>query len=263
MFIDTHCHLYDTAFAERKSQVQQLALDQKVSTVLLPNISVDSLPALESVAEDYPELNVHKMVGLHPCYVKEGWQEELATLKAHYLRNPSEFVAVGEIGLDLYWDASTQEIQIQALEEQLAWSVEWDLPIALHVRSSFKQIFPVLEAAQERFEGKLRGVFHCFSGGKKQIKRALKLGDFYFGVGGSYTYNRAATDVVIQQMPKERIILETDAPYLTPSLYKGQKNEPGFLTEAAKVVAEVRNEEIESVGHWTAENAKRLFSLDA
>ena len=263
MFIDTHCHLYDDVFAERKPQVEQLALDQGVKTVLLPNISSKSIPALEAVAEDYPNLSIHKMVGLHPCYVKEGWEEELATLKAYYLSKPQEFVAVGEIGLDLYWDTSTEAIQIQALEEQLEWAVDWDLPIALHVRSSFKQIFPVLEAAQERFEGKLRGVFHCFSGGKKQIKRAMKLGEFYFGVGGSYTYNRAATDAVIQQMPKDRIILETDAPYLVPTAFRGQKNEPGFLTEAAKVVAEVKGEALDSVGAWTTENANRLFSLDA
>ena len=172
-------------------------------------------------------------------------------------------MAVGEIGMDLYWDTSTESIQVEALNRQLDWAVEWDLPVALHVRNSFKQLFPVLEEAQERHNGKLRGVFHCFSGGKKQVKRAIRLGDFYFGIGGSYTMNRSATDVVLRTIPKERLLLETDAPYLTPKAYQGNKNEPSFMIESAKVMAEVLEMTLESVGDMTSRNAQKLFGLDA
>ena len=263
MFTDTHCHLYDQAFSDRKSEVQLAAIAAGVTTILLPNISAASLPLLDRVDASFPELKTYGMVGLHPCYVKEDWESELDMIRSHYLKNPEKYCAVGEIGMDLYWDTTTQDIQIQALETQLDWAVEWDLPIVLHVRSSFKQLLPVLEAAQLKHEGRIRGVFHCFSGGKKQVKRILKLGEFYFGLGGSYTYNRSATDIVIEGIPRDRILLETDAPYLTPSAFKGSKNEPAFMAEVAHVVAEVLKTSIEEVAVLTSTNAKRLFSLDA
>jgi TatD DNase family protein len=127
------------------------------------------------------------------------------------------------------------------------------------VRSSFKELFPVLEAAQERHDGKIRGVFHCFSGGKKQINRALRLGEFYFGLGGSTTYNRSATDPVVKNIPTDRILLETDAPYLTPTNKKGQKNEPGFLLEVAQTVSEIKGISLEELAEFTTVNAEKLF----
>lgn len=186
--------------------MQLAAIAAGVTTILLPNISAASLPLLDGVDASFPELKTYGMVGLHPCYVKEDWESELDMIRSHYLKNPEKYCAVGEIGMDLYWDTTTQDIQIQALETQLDWAVEWDLPIVLHVRSSFKQLLPVLEAAQLKHEGRIRGVFHCFSGGKKQVKRILKLGEFYFGLGGSYTFNRSATDIVIEGIPRDRIL---------------------------------------------------------
>lgn len=263
MFVDTHCHLYDTYFEDKKSEVAQRAVEAGVTTVLLPNISAESIAALDAVEEDFPQLNIGRMIGLHPCYVKEDWKEQLDRLEVHYLANSEKYLAVGEIGMDLYWDTSTEAMQVEALNRQLDWAVAWDLPIALHVRSSFKQLFPVLEEAQVRHNGKLRGVFHCFSGGKKQVKRALRLGDFYFGIGGSYTINRSATDVVIQGIPEDRLLLETDAPYLTPRAFRGEKNEPSFMVEPAKIIAEVRGWSLEEVALRTSANARKLFGLDA
>jgi TatD DNase family protein len=263
MFIDTHCHLYDTYFQDRKHEVEGRALTAGIQTILLPNINVESLEALDNVQNHYSGLRIERMIGLHPCYVKEDWRDQLDQIEAHYQKNATNYLAVGEIGMDLYWDTSTESIQVEALNRQLDWAVEWDLPVALHVRNSFKQLFPVLEEAQERHNGKLRGVFHCFSGGKKQVKRAIRLGDFYFGIGGSYTMNRSATDVVLRTIPKERLLLETDAPYLTPKSYQGNKNEPSFMIESAKVMAEVLEMTLESVGDMTSRNAKKLFGLDA
>ncbi|MBA4737768.1 MAG: TatD family hydrolase [Cryomorphaceae bacterium] len=263
MFVDTHCHLYDEYFADKKAEIQSRALAAGVTTVLLPNINTESIAALDAVEADYPQLKIGRMIGLHPCYVKEDWKDQLDQLEAHYQANTQQYLAVGEIGMDLYWDTTTEAMQVEALNRQLDWAVAWDLPIALHVRSSFKQLFPVLEEAQVRHDGKLRGVFHCFSGGKKQVKRALKLGEFYFGIGGSYTMNRSATDIVIQGIPKDRLILETDAPYLTPKALRGQKNEPSFMVEPAKVMAEVLEMNLEEVAAMTSENANRLFGLDA
>ncbi|MDA0740810.1 MAG: TatD family hydrolase [Bacteroidetes bacterium] len=259
MFTDTHCHLYDEVFETRKGQIEALALENGVNKILLPNIDVNSLPKMDAVAANYPSLEIRKMIGLHPCYVKEDWVDQLHQIEAWYHQKPKEFCAVGEIGLDLYWDQSTLEIQIQALNRQLDWSVAWDLPIALHVRSGFKELFPVLEAAQERHDGKIRGVFHCFSGGKKQINRALLLGEFYFGLGGSITHNRSATDPVVGNIPTDRILLETDAPYLTPSSKKGQKNEPGFMLEVAQTVSEIKGVSLNELAVLTSANAEKLF----
>ena len=261
MMIDTHCHLYDKVFETRKDQIQTLALENGVKRILLPNIDVNSLPKMDAVAANYPSLEIRKMIGLHPCYVKEDWADQLNQIEAWYHQKPEEFCAVGEIGLDLYWDQSTLAIQIEALNRQLDWSVAWNLPIALHVRSSFKELFPVLEAAQERHDGKIRGVFHCFSGGKKQINRALRLGEFYFGLGGSITYNRSATDPVVKNIPTDRILLETDAPYLTPTSKKGQKNEPGFLLEVAQTISEIKGVSLEELAETTTLNAEKLFGV--
>lgn len=259
MFIDTHCHLYDAVFETRKNQVEALAKENGINRIILPNIDVNSLPKMDAVAADFPALEVRKMIGLHPCYVKNDWADQLDQMEAWYHQKPEEFCAVGEIGLDLYWDQSTLDIQIEALNRQIDWSVAWNLPIALHVRSSFKELFPVLEAAQERHDGKIRGVFHCFSGGKKQINRALRLGEFYFGLGGAITYNRSATDPVIENIPSDRILLETDAPYLTPTSKKGQKNEPGFLLEVAQTVSEIKAVSLDELANITTANAEKLF----
>lgn len=259
MLVDTHCHLYDPVFEGRKEEVQALALSRGVKRVLLPNVDRHSVARMAQAVKDFPQLDVRKMIGLHPVYVKADFKEQLRELREAYEAAPHEYMAVGEIGLDLYWDQSTLDLQIEALNTQLDWAVEWDLPIALHVRNSFKELFPVLEEAQERHGSKLRGVFHCFSGGKKQIKRALRLGEFYFGLGGSITYNRAATDPVVAGIPVDRMLLETDAPYLTPTSEKGKKNEPGFMSEVAEVVAEVLGLSPEEVARTTTENAERLF----
>ncbi|HCP41454.1 MAG TPA: hydrolase TatD [Cryomorphaceae bacterium] len=263
MFVDTHCHLYDAYFADKKAEIQSRALAAGVTTILLPNISAESIGALDAVEADYPQLKIGRMIGLHPCRVKEDWKDQLDQLEAHFRANPHQYMAVGEIGMDLYWDTTTKAMQAEALNHQLDWAVEWDLPIALHVRSSFKQLFPVLEEAQVRHNGKLRGVFHCFSGGKKQVKRALKLGDFYFGIGGSFSINRSSTDIVLKGIPKERLILETDAPYLTPKAFRGEKNEPSFIIEPAKVMAEVLEMDLYEVAAMTSQNAKQLFGLYA
>jgi len=180
MWIDTHCHLYDASLVERKEAVQENALAHGVVELLLPNIDVHSVEKMAAAVDQFPALTVRQMIGLHPCYVKEDYQNQLDALKAEYLKNPSRFCAVGEIGLDLYWDQSTLDIQIDALNQQIDWSVEWGLPIALHVRNSFKEIFPVLEEAQIRHSGKVRGVFHCFSGGKKTSEPCLALGRVLF-----------------------------------------------------------------------------------
>ena len=259
MLVDTHCHLYDEAFDSREQQIEDLALKNGLTRILLPNIDVNSLPKMDAVAAKYPALEIQKMIGLHPCYVKEDWSDQLDQIEAWYHQKPEEFCAVGEIGLDLYWDQSTLAIQIEALNRQIDWSVDWDLPIALHVRSSFKELFPVLEAAQERHGGKIRGVFHCFSGGKKQINRALRLGEFYFGLGGSITYNRSATDPVVLSIPQDRILLETDAPYLTPSAFKGQKNEPGFMLDVAQTISEIKGVSLGELAALTTVNAEKLF----
>jgi TatD DNase family protein len=201
------------------------------------------------------------MLGLHPCYVTEHYEKELLFLRIELERRKSALVAIGEIGLDLYWDKSRLSDQIKALKQQLDWALEFHLPVALHVRDAFDPLFEVLEDYRDTH---LRGVFHCFTGEEHQLNHILQYyPSFYFGIGGVVTYKKSGLAEVLKQIPLNRMLLETDAPYLPPAPHRGKRNEPSFLIHIADRISDVLEIPIERVKKFTSENAQHLFNLNS
>jgi TatD DNase family protein len=221
---------------------------------LLPAIDSETHESLIKLEEAYPGRCV-AMMGLHPCSVKENYREELSIAR-NYLAQRS-FIAVGEIGLDFYWDKTFTEQQYLAFHEQVKWALELDLPIVIHSRNSTDECIQVVKEHQQ---GKLRGVFHCFSGNAEQAARAIELG-FYLGIGGVVTFKNSGLDKVMESVSLENIVLETDAPYLAPVPFRGKRNEPSYLKYVVEKLAVIKNCTVEEVGEITSANAVKLFRL--
>ena len=256
MFIDTHTHIYVPDFNDDRTTMIQRAVDAGVDLMLLPAIDSGSFQALQDTVSAFPEV-VKPMIGLHPCSVKADYTNELDLVHKELTENRSAYVAIGEIGIDLYWDKSTLALQQEAFRVQLNWAKEMDLPVAIHIRNSFDEVFAILQEAQD---GRLRGVLHCFTGGKRHVRLARELG-FYMGIGGVVTYPGSGIDHVLKRIDMEEIILETDAPYLTPVPHKGERNEPSYIPLIAEKVAEIKGLPLQEVAEITTANAKKLFRL--
>ncbi len=203
---------------------------------------------------NYPE-NCFAMLGLHPCDVKENWLEELKLIEAAIPFN--KIYAIGEIGIDLYWDKTTLDIQIEAFKIQIAWAKELNLPIVIHCRNSFDEVYAVL---QEVHDQNLRGILHCFTGNLDQANKLIELG-FYLGIGGVVTYKNSGLDKVVEQIELKHIVLETDSPYLTPVPFRGKPNESAYLTYIAGKVADLHHLPIEKVAEITTENSRVIFGV--
>ncbi|MDR0970693.1 MAG: TatD family hydrolase [Lentimicrobiaceae bacterium] len=250
--IDTHTHIYLEDFDADKDEVVQRAINNGVTQMLLPNIDKDSVTLLLEFCANYPD-NCYPMIGLHPTSVKDDYREQLRFLEKTLIEN--KFVAIGEIGLDFYWDKTYYEQQFDAFRTQVNWAKQHHLPVAVHTRNAFPQILDELEALQD---GNLRGVLHCFSGTYEEAQRALALG-FYLGIGGVLTYKKSTLPDIVKKIPIERLLLETDAPFLPPVPYRGKRNEPAYLIEIAKKIAEVKETDLETVAYLCTENSKKLF----
>ena len=253
-YIDSHTHLFSSQFDNDRHQVVQKAIEQGVEKMLLPNINSKTLEAMHQLCQDFPQ-HCFPMIGLHPCDVKNDYEEELKIIKSHL--DKGKYVAIGEIGIDLYWDKGTLEIQKKAFRQQLKWAKEYDLPVAIHIRKSFDTIFEVLEEVNDQ---NLRGVFHCFTGSKEQGQKAIEMG-FMLGIGGVVTFKNSGLDKVLKELPLEKLLLETDSPYLAPTPYRGQRNESSFITIVAQKLAEIYEVNLEEVAIKTTHNAKTLFNL--
>ncbi|MEN9743486.1 MAG: hypothetical protein RLZZ65_1291 [Bacteroidota bacterium] len=257
MIIDTHAHIYAEEFDEDRSEMLQRAYSSGVGAILLPNIDVASIEPLEKLAAQDPKCI--PMMGLHPTYVKENWQQELATIEAQLFAAPDRYCAVGEIGIDLYWDKTFLSEQQEVFRLQIQWAKKLGLPIAIHVRKAFEELFTILD---EEWTPELSGVFHCFSGSKEQVERIQKYQNFYFGIGGVLTYKNAGLAEVVAHIPLDRLLLETDAPYLSPVPFRGKRNEPAYMTEVVSklhLCLGIPASEIEAA---TTANAITLFGLD-
>jgi TatD DNase family protein len=235
--------------------VIQSAKRQGVQQILMPNVDEETVERLHHLADTYPSYCI-PMMGLHPCDVEEDWQEELDRLLAWF--DKRKYIAVGEIGLDLYWDKTTLDRQVSALKRQIEFAIERDLPVVLHTRDSTDKTLDVLA---EYMGTNLRGVLHCFSGSMEQATRAIKL-NMMLGIGGVLTFKNAGIAEVVKHIDLENIILETDAPYLPPVPHRGKRNEPGYVYHVATFLAELRGQGLAEIGRVTTENAKRLFGLD-
>lgn len=253
-FIDTHAHLYLNQFELDIEVVIQAARNNHVSKVLLPNIdsgSIDGLLRLKTKFPDYFEV----MMGVHPCSIDDNYLQELKVAEAQFLTQG--FVSVGEIGLDYYWDTKYKSEQIKAFRTQINWAKDLKLPIAVHCREAFDDILDIIDEEQD---GRLRGVLHCFTGNVDQAKQLIDNG-FLLGVGGVITYRNSGLDKTITEIDLHHLILETDAPYLSPVPYRGKRNQSAYLMHIAEKLAEVKDCALTDLAMVTTANAKALFNL--
>ena len=251
--IDTHTHLYSEEFDQDRQEAVSRAFANGVSQIFLPAIDSETHQKMLDLETAYPQ-KIFAMMGLHPCSVKpDTWEKELETVEKYL--NQRDFCAVGEIGIDLYWEQSTLDIQIKAFEKQIDWAVERDLPIIIHTRNSFDETFEVLERKKHP---RLRGIFHCFSGDKAQALRAIELG-FSLGIGGVVTFKNGKIDQFLGEIPLEKIVLETDSPYLAPVPHRGKRNESAYLNLIAGKLVDIYGVSFKEIDRITTENAKRIF----
>ena len=236
MLIDTHAHLYVDDYKDDLAQVVQQSKDNNIGKVLLPNIDVSTIEALKKTTEEYPEFFM-PMMGLHPTSVNKNYKSQLDVIY-NELQTTYGYIAVGEIGIDLYWDTTFEIEQIEAFETQLRWSIEKDLPVSIHSRNSYKEIMQSLRRVGEK---QLRGVFHSFSGNASDLEELLLFKNFYFGINGVVTFKNSSLSKVLKECPLERIVLETDSPYLTPVPYRGKRNSPQYLSYISHTLSEIYN----------------------
>ncbi|WBV60142.1 TatD family hydrolase [Chryseobacterium camelliae] len=251
--IDTHTHLYAEEFDEDRKETIQRALDKGITEFYLPAIDSESHEKMLQLEREYPA-HIFSMMGLHPCYVKpETWEKELKIVKNYLDRRA--FPAIGEIGIDLYWDKTTLDIQVKAFEQQIDWAIEKDLPIVIHTRESFDETFEVLERKKHP---KLRGIFHCFSGNLEQAKHAIDL-NFILGIGGVVTFKNGKIDQFLHEIPLDKIVLETDSPYLAPVPHRGKRNESSYLDLVAGKLVDIYKVDFSEIDKITTGNAKNMF----
>ncbi len=251
-FIDTHAHVYSEELLPELNQFMQNAIGSGVTKIFMPSIDSHSLEAMFSVETLFPD-NCFAMMGLHPCYVNENVQAEL-DLVADQL-SKRKFPAIGEIGLDFYWDKTFIAQQHLAFNTQMQWALDFNLPIVIHTRNAMGE---TIEAVKPFAKKGLRGIFHCFSGSKESAEQIIGMG-FHLGLGGVLTYKNAGVAEAIKDIPMEWLVLETDAPYLSPVPYRGKKNEPAFVVEVAKKLAEIKNISLHVVAEITTNNATKVL----
>ena len=257
--IDTHSHIYDSAFDEDRAEVLQRAWDSGVEMLLLPDIDSQSREAMFAVAQENPQHCV-AMVGLHPTSVNDNpkWQEELDAVERLLQTPPMRLCGVGEIGLDLYWSQDFYRQQREVLHAQLELALQYDMAVAIHTRSAYKEMVDAV--ATYRGRG-LRGVFHAYASDVDMAHRLLRCGDFVFGVGGVVTFKNGGVAEVVRELPAELLLLETDCPYLTPVPFRGKRNESSYVKYVCDKVAELHGTSPEKIDEITTATARRIFNL--
>jgi TatD DNase family protein len=252
-FIDTHAHIYADELKPDIAEVLERSRDVGVSHIYMPNIDSTSIDGMLELAHRHPGYCI-PMMGLHPCYVKKDFERELYVVEDWLAKQ--KFVAIGEIGTDLYWDTTFWPQQQEAFRVQISWAKQYKLPVIIHCRESIEETIAMVEELKE--DG-LTGIFHCFSGTPEQAKRIMGLG-FLIGIGGVSTFKNGGLDKVIPEIGLEAVVLETDSPYLAPVPHRGKRNEPSYLTLVAARVAELSGKTLEEVGQITNANAQNLFN---
>lgn len=251
---DTHTHLYSEQFDEDRNEVIQRALDAGVSRFFIPAIDSTYLDSMLKLEQDFPK-NTFLMMGLHPTHVKENVEEELAFVKEWL--DKRNFYAVGEIGIDLYWDKTFLKQQQYAFKQQIQWAKEKKLPIAIHCRDAFDEIFEVLEDEKGT---DLYGIFHCFTGNLEQAKKAISY-NMKLGIGGVVTFKNGKIDQFLNEIPLEHIVVETDAPYLAPTPFRGKRNETSYITKVVDKLSDIYQMSPEKIAEITTKNSKSVFGI--
>lgn len=252
IFTDTHSHLYDTKFAEDREEMIQRAFEEGVERIFLPNVDQHTVKPMLDICARYPN-RCFPMMGLHPCHVKEDFKSELVGLQSYL--DKGNYCAVGEIGMDLYWDTSFEQQQKEAFRTQIQWAKAKNLPIIIHCRDAFDPIFEILESERDE---RLRGIFHCFTGTIDQAQQAIDL-NFHIGFGGVLTFKKSGLDLVAAQIDLSHIVLETDSPYLAPSPNRGKRNESSYLIHIAQKLADIHQVSIQEIAAITTANSKQIF----
>lgn len=253
--IDTHAHIYVDKFSSDRDETLERAFSSKVSHIFMPNIDHESIDAMLAVEEKYPN-QCFAMMGLHPCSVDSHFEKQLYTVEKWLAQR--KFVAVGEMGLDLYWDQTYFEEQKEAFRIQANWAKKYDIPLVVHTRESMKETIDLLEELQD---GNLKGIVHCFTGDATDAKKITDLG-FYIGLGGVATFKKGGLDKVIPEIDISRVVLETDSPYLAPTPFRGKRNEPAYVNHVAEKVAQFYNLEIDELENITDKNALDIYQMN-
>jgi TatD DNase family protein len=252
---DTHTHLYSKDFDPDRTLLIEKAINNGITRFFMPNIDDESIPGLFQVEKQFPE-NCFAMMGLHPCSVNSTYQKELKVVK-HWL-SKRKFVAIGEIGIDLYWDKTFFEQQQDAFRTQIQLARQYKLPYVIHSRNSFNEVMDIINEFKNNAP---QAIFHCFSGTVKQAEQVIATGNFKLGIGGALTFKNSGLDKVVKAIDLKHLVLETDAPYLAPTPYRGKRNEPDYLLLIAKQIAEIKKISIEEVASVTTQNSIDLFGF--
>lgn len=250
-WIDTHCHLYSEEFNSDIDELIERAKSAGVDRFYLPAIDSNTLQAMLELESKHPECI--SMIGLHPCYVNANYGQELAIVKEWL--DKRRFVAIGEIGLDYYWSTEFAAQQAVAFNQQMHWALDYNLPIVIHTRNAMQ---PTIDAVKPFAAKGLRGIFHCFSGNANEAEQVVNM-DFYLGIGGILTYKKSGLPEALTNIPLEKIVLETDAPYLPPVPYRGKRNESSYIPIIAQKLAEIKNISLQEVATVTTANAEKIF----
>lgn len=254
LLVDTHTHLYADAFNADRPDLIKAAMAKGIGRFYLPNIDAASIGPMLELEAAYPGVCI-PMMGLHPCHVQQDWQAALKRVEVELMRR--KWAAIGEIGIDLYWDKTYFAEQQQAFLQQVAWANERQLPVVIHSRESFAEIIELLDRQPKASP---QGIFHCFTGTIEQARQAIDRG-FYLGIGGVVTFKKSGLDAVVEQIPLEHLVLETDAPYLAPTPHRGKRNLPEYVYLVAEKIAEIKGVTIEEVAKVTTENANKIFGI--
>ena len=254
IFADTHTHLYLDAFANDRNSIVEKAIKSNVELMFIPNIDSSTISSMHDLCDSFPK-NCFPMMGLHPGSVKMDYLEELK-ISESFLKN-GNYCAIGEIGIDLFWDKTFFKEQEIAFKEQLKWAIKYDLAVVIHCRDSFNEIINILN----EFDcSQINAVFHCFTGSIEQAKIIMDFG-FMVGIGGVVTFKNSGLDKVVKEIPLERILLETDSPYLTPTPFRQKRNESSYITLIAEKIAEIKSLPLEKIADITTQNAIELFKV--
>jgi len=253
--IDTHNHIYMEEFDPEQDELISVAQSSGIDAFLLPNIDLTTVGRLHALCDRYSDY-AFPMMGLHPSSVDNHYAEVLVSTESYFGKRP--YYAIGEIGIDLYWNQTFKKEQIEVFEEQLRWSIDLDLPVAIHTRNAYPEVF---SSIYKIGADKLKGVFHSFTGTQDELNEVKKLDAFYIGINGIITFKNSKLSEIVGQMPLDRIVLETDAPYLAPVPYRGRRNEPSYIWETAEKVALIYHLSIEEVASKTRNNAIKLFKI--
>ena len=255
-FTDTHTHLYLEEFDIDRQEVVEKCLEFGVNKLILPCVDETSILPLQQMLHDYPDI-CHGAMGLHPTSVDNNYEKQLEVIHKELIDNAKDYIAIGEIGMDLYWNKTYRQQQEIVLREQFDWAVALNMPVIIHCRNAEEEIINIVGDAKYR---DLRGVFHCWSGNMEQTERILEM-DFYIGIGGTVTYKNSKLPEILLQVPTNRILLETDSPYLSPMPYRGKRNDSGNIIIIAQKISEIKKMALKELSEQIKINVKRLFGI--